>query len=59
MTGTIPKARYNHASTNFLNDQIIVFGGKTADNAKNRGFYILQAADLAKSTSFFNEREES
>jgi len=41
MTGTIPKARYNHASTNFLNDQIIVFGGKTADNAKNRGFYIL------------------
>jgi hypothetical protein len=26
--GGIP-ARYNHAATNFMNDQIVIFGGKT------------------------------
>lgn len=43
--GIIPKPRSNHASTNFSNDQIAIFGGKTPDNSKNKSFYILKAVD--------------
>lgn len=26
--GGTPQPRYNHAATNFINDQIVIFGGK-------------------------------
>jgi hypothetical protein len=57
MHGAIPRARSNHATANNANSQIIMFGGRTADNAKNKSFYVLEAAEFANSTSFFSENE--
>jgi hypothetical protein len=57
MHGSIPRARSNHATANNANSQIIMFGGRTADNAKNKSFYVLEAAEFANSTSFFSENE--
>jgi len=33
--GSIPIARYNHASANLFNNSIVIFGGKTQDRGKN------------------------
>lgn len=56
--GIIPKPRSNHASTNFNNDQIAIFGGKTPDNSKNKSFYILKAVDSDSSNLSFSDSDE-
>lgn len=38
--GEPPRPRYNHAST-ISSGIMVVFGGKTATNAKNQTFYLL------------------
>lgn len=38
--GDPPRPRYNHAST-ISSGVMVVFGGKTATNAKNQTFYLL------------------
>jgi hypothetical protein len=57
--GAIPRPRTNHAAANSANEQIIMFGGRTSDNSKNKCFYILESAEFTKSTSFFSEEDES
>lgn len=56
--GIIPKPRSNHASTNFNNDQIAIFGGKTPDNSKNKSFYILKAVEADHSSNSFSDSDE-
>lgn len=59
VTGCIPRPRSNHAATNFIGDQVVVFGGKTTENYKNRNFYVLEAADLPATSSFFWAQQDS
>lgn len=52
--GAVPRPRSNHAATVSASEEIIMFGGRTTDNSKNKSFYILEAAEFARSTSFFS-----
>jgi hypothetical protein len=38
---------------------LVVFGGKTAANAKNQTFYLLEPSDMGRTTSFFEHEHES
>ena len=52
--GSIPRPRSNHATANNASEQIVMFGGRTSDNVKNKSFYILEGGELAESNSFFS-----
>lgn len=40
VNGNIPRARVNHASANYMDKGILIFGGKTLEKGKNNEFYI-------------------
>lgn len=45
--GSVPKGRTNHASANFLENGIVIFGGRTNDKGRNNEFYVFEPADFA------------
>lgn len=57
--GTLPRARYNHASVNFHDNYLVVFGGKTNEKCKNNDFYIFEPAIFTNAIKLFDDDEDS
>jgi hypothetical protein len=46
--GSIPRARVNHASANYLDKGIVMFGGRTLEKGKNNEFYLFEPTDFTE-----------